>query len=68
MVTLKEAVRERKKQQKEPTMFYDHTKIYVKADADKATLEHLWNEAWKRSVVAQTITRGAKIIPEFEAV
>ncbi len=43
-------------------------KIYIKADADKATLEHLWNEAWKRSVVAQTVTRGAKIIPEFEAV
>ncbi len=43
-------------------------KIYVKADADKTTLEHLWNEAWKRSVVTQTITRGAKIVPEFEAV
>lgn len=42
-------------------------KIFVKADADKATLEHLWNEAWKRSVVAQTITRGARIVPEFEA-
>ena len=43
-------------------------KIYVKADADKATLEHLWNEAWKRSVVAQTVTRGARIVPEFEIV
>ena len=43
-------------------------KIYVKADADKKTLEHLWNEAWKRSVVAQTVSRGAKIIPEFESV
>lgn len=43
-------------------------KIYVKADTDKATLEHLWDEAWKRSVVTQTVSRGAKIIPEFEAV
>jgi len=43
-------------------------KIFVKADADKATLENLWNEAWKRSVVAQTVTRGAKIVPEFEAI
>src|SRR2546426_12543 len=42
--------------------------IYVKADADKATLERLWNEAWKRSVVAQTVTRGARIVPEFEIV
>ena len=43
-------------------------KIFIKADADRATLEHLWNEAWKRSVVAQTITQGAKIVPEFEAI
>jgi uncharacterized OsmC-like protein len=43
-------------------------KMFVKADADKKTLEHLWNEAWKRSVVAQTVSRGAKIVPEFEAV
>lgn len=42
-------------------------KMYVSADADKKTLEHLWNEAWKRSVVAQTVSRGAKIVPEFEA-
>ncbi len=43
-------------------------KMYVRADADKKTLEGLWNEAWKRSVVTQTVARGAKIIPEFEAV
>lgn len=43
-------------------------KMYVKADADKKTLEHLWNEAWKRSVVTQTVARGAKIVPEFELV
>src|SRR6266849_8398093 len=42
-------------------------KIYVKADADKKSLEELWNEAWKRSVVTQTVARGAKITPEFEA-
>jgi uncharacterized OsmC-like protein len=42
-------------------------KMYVSAEADKKTLEELWNEAWKRSVVAQTVSRGAKIIPEFEA-
>ncbi len=43
-------------------------KMYVRADADKKTLEHLWNEAWKRSVVAQTVARGAKIVPEFEVI
>ncbi len=42
-------------------------KIYVRANADKKTLEYLWSEAAKRSVVAQTVTRGAKIVPEFEA-
>lgn len=45
-----------------------NAKLYVSAEADKATLEQLWNEAWKRSVVTQTIARGAKIVPEFEAV
>ncbi len=43
-------------------------KLYVSADADKATLEQLWNEASKRSVVTQTVSRGAKIVPEFELV
>ncbi len=42
-------------------------KMYVRADADKETLLELWNEAWKRSVVTQTVSRGAKITPEFEA-
>ena len=42
-------------------------KMYVRADADEKTLLELWNEAWKRSVVAQTVARGAKITPEFEA-
>ena len=41
-------------------------KMYVKADADKSTLDDLWNEAWKRSVVTQTVARGAKITPELE--
>ncbi len=43
-------------------------KLFVKADADKKTLEHIWDEAMKRSVVAQTVSRGAKIVPEFESV
>lgn len=43
-------------------------KMYVKADADEKTLNEIWNEAWKRSVVTQTVARGAKITPEFEAV
>jgi uncharacterized OsmC-like protein len=42
-------------------------KMYVKADSDPKTLENLWNQAWSRSVVAQTVARGTKIIPEFEA-
>jgi len=43
-------------------------KLFVKADADRATLEKIWESAWKRSVVAQTIARGAKITASFEAV
>jgi uncharacterized OsmC-like protein len=43
-------------------------KLFVKADADRSTLEKLWENAWKRSVVTQTIARGAKITPSFEAV
>ncbi len=42
-------------------------KMYVKADADPKTLEGLWNEAWKRSVVTQTVAREVKITPSFEA-
>ncbi len=42
-------------------------KIYVKAEGDKKALEELWNEAWKRSVVTQTVAQGARINPEFEA-
>ncbi len=42
-------------------------KLFVKADADRKTLEELWNEAWKRSVVTQTVAREVKIVPEFEA-
>ncbi len=42
-------------------------KLFVKADADPKTLEQLWNEAWKRSVVTQTVAREVKITPSFEA-
>ena len=42
-------------------------KLYVKADADPKTLEHLWNEACNRSVVTQTVAREVKITPSFEA-
>jgi len=42
-------------------------KLYVKADGDPKELEKLWNEACRRSVVAQTVARGAKISTSFEA-
>ncbi len=41
-------------------------KLHVKADADKKTIRHLWDEAVKRSVVAQTVSRGAKITPSID--
>ncbi len=41
-------------------------KLYVKADADKKTVEKLWTDAWKHSVVTQTVARGAKISPSLE--
>lgn len=42
-------------------------KMFVKADAAPEVLEKIWNEAWKRSVVTQTVAREVKIIPSFEA-
>jgi len=42
-------------------------KMYVKADATPETLEKIWNEAWKRSVVTQTVAREVKVTPSFEA-
>src|SRR3989449_2381503 len=41
-------------------------KIYVRADSDRKTIERLWANAWKHSVVTQTVARGAKIIPSLE--
>ena len=41
-------------------------KLHVKADSDKKTIRHLWDEAVKRSVVAQTVSRGAKITPSID--
>jgi hypothetical protein len=41
--------------------------MYVKADATPETLEKIWNEAWKRSVVTQTVAREVKVTPSFEA-
>jgi len=41
-------------------------KLYVKADSDRKTIERLWANAWKHSVVTQTVARGAKIIPSLE--
>lgn len=43
-------------------------KMFVKADATPETLEKIWNEAWKRSVVTQTVAREVKITPSFEAI
>lgn len=40
-------------------------KLHVKADAPRKTIKHLWDEAVKRSVVAQTVSRGAKITPSI---
>jgi len=43
-------------------------KMFVRADASPEVLEKIWNEAWKRSVVTQTVAREVKITPSFEAV
>jgi hypothetical protein len=43
-------------------------KLFVKADADEATLRDIWKIAVEGSPVAQTVTRPTQIIPEFEAV
>jgi len=41
-------------------------KLYVNANADKKTVEKLWTDAWKHSVVTQTVSRGAKITASLE--
>lgn len=40
-------------------------KLFVKADADEATLRNLWKLAVEGSPVTQTVTRGTPVIPEF---
>jgi uncharacterized OsmC-like protein len=42
-------------------------KVFVKADADEATLREIWKAAVEGSPVAQTVARPTEIIPEFEA-
>ena len=43
-------------------------KIFVKADADEATLKELWKLAVEGSPVTQSVARETKIVPEFQAV
>ncbi len=43
-------------------------KLFVRADADKKTLEEIWKLAVEGSPVTQTIARPTKIVTEFEAV
>ena len=42
-------------------------KVFVKADADEATLREIWKLAVEGSPVTQTVARQTDIIPEFEA-
>lgn len=42
-------------------------KLYIKADADKKTLEQIWKDAIEGSPVANTILRSVNIKPEFQA-
>jgi uncharacterized OsmC-like protein len=43
-------------------------KLFVKADADEATLKELWRLAVEGSPVTQTVARPTQIITEFQAV
>ncbi len=45
-----------------------HAKVFVKADADEATLRDIWRLAVEGSPVTQTVTRGARLRTDFEAV
>lgn len=42
-------------------------KVFVKADADEATLREIWKLAVEGSPVTQTVARPTEIVPEFEA-
>ena len=43
-------------------------KVFVRADADEATLREIWKAAVEGSPVTQTVARPTQIIPEFEMV
>lgn len=43
-------------------------KLFVRADADEATLRELWRLAYEGSPVAQTVARPTQILTEFEAI
>ena len=43
-------------------------KAFVKADADKATLQEIWKLAVEGSPVTQTVAQPTQVITEFEAV
>ena len=42
-------------------------KLFVRADADEATLRDIWRLAVEGSPVTQTVTKGAKLHTDFEA-
>jgi uncharacterized OsmC-like protein len=43
-------------------------KLFVKADADEATLREIWKLAYEGSPVTQSVVRGTRVNTEFEAV
>src|SRR5438046_10325668 len=43
-------------------------KVFVRADAEEATLREIWKAAVEGSPVTQTVARPTQIIPEFEMV
>lgn len=43
-------------------------KLFVKADAEEATLREIWKLAVEGSPVTQSVARETRIIPEFQAV
>jgi uncharacterized OsmC-like protein len=43
-------------------------KLYVRADADEATLRELWKQAYEGSPVTQSVVRGTPVTTEFGSV
>ncbi len=43
-------------------------KLFVKADADEATLREVWKAAVEGSPVTQTVARPTQIVTDFEAI